>query len=115
MACALQINPAVILRAATPGSDAIDDPLKSVRQPGQFVRPCDIGNQRLDASGFQLAFRHRVPAQTKNLMAETDEFLRQRQTDITAADNQTFHLNLRYAIYDLRTAQNYPDPVNRIS
>ena len=82
----------VIVRAAAAGGDAIDDPIKFARQPGQRLRSGDVAEERLDAGGLQFIFRRRTPAQAGNLVAQPDQFRAERQADITAADNQAFHL-----------------------
>ena len=55
-------------------------------------------DKRLDAGGFQFIFRRRAPPQAENLVAQPDQFRSQRQTDITAADNQ----GISFMIYDMR-------------
>jgi hypothetical protein len=52
----------------------------------------DVAEKRLDASGLQFIFSRHTPAQAGNIVAPPDQFRSERQTDITAADNQAFHL-----------------------
>jgi hypothetical protein len=71
----------------------------------------------LDARCLQFIFRRRTSAQSKNFVPKADEFGSEWQSDVAAADNQNAHdiFYLRYAIYNLRAAQNFSDRVNRIS
>jgi hypothetical protein len=82
----LQIDLPIIF-CITSSGDAIDNPVETARQLCQRFGFSHVAGKRLDASGFQFAFRHWVSSQPENFVAEPDEFRAERHTDVTAADN----------------------------
>jgi hypothetical protein len=61
------------------------------RQFFQFLQLGHIGEERVNAGGFQFVCRRRIPAQAENLVALPDEFRPERQADVSAANNQNTH------------------------
>ena len=86
-----QIDLPVILQSAAVRRDSIDNPIEHPGQSVRFIGPGDVGCERLDAASPQFRVAPARPREAKDLMAQPGQFRAQRQTDITAAENQNTH------------------------
>src|SRR5882672_5984555 len=91
MLCSLQIDPVVILRFTPAGSDAIHNPIEGCGQRGQAFRLRDVRAHRSNSSLSERVSRGRAPADAKNLVTLTGQCGSERETDVTATDDQYAH------------------------